>query len=551
MQHLKTSRLNISVVVSAVILFCSVCWAGQTIAHWSFNEGTGTGAGDRSGNGHDAILMNHTHWDSGISGTCLAFDGVDDYAIVADDDRLTAMRQLTVEAWVYLDVDVTHNHTTIIDKWYGSNASWALVLGLGNQPRMGATEAGASGGVETVISSNQAVPLHQWTHVVAVYDGVTMNFYLNGVKSTTWTTGDRGDNYVLNNNTLPVYIGGGTQGYFKGKIDEVSLYNYPLSQDTILAHYQAFSQSPCAKHIIAQWSFDEGIGTAAGDQSDNGHNALLMNHTHWASGISGTCLAFDGIDDYAMVADDDRLTGMTQLSIEAWVYLDADVTHNHTTVIDKWFMYNASWALVLGLGNQPRMGATEAGASGGVETVISSNQAVPLHQWTHVVAVYDGVTMNFYLNGVKSTTWTTGDRGDNYQLNNNTLPVYIGGGTQGYLKGKIDETTLYDCPLDSATIAAHYQKFLSVKTAKVPTIPCMSSRAFALSGTRFIFSNEKMRSGRVVLYGAGGKMLLVRNFSGSDSRIEVCPQGLAAGLYFYRMTMGDQTITQRFVYNPR
>src|SRR3990167_9085959 len=49
------------------------------VGYWSMNEGTGTVAGDASGNNNRGILTNGPTWVDGKRGKALNFDGVGDY----------------------------------------------------------------------------------------------------------------------------------------------------------------------------------------------------------------------------------------------------------------------------------------------------------------------------------------------------------------------------------------------------------------------------------------------------------------------------------------
>ncbi len=50
--------------------------------YWTFDEGSGTSAGDSSGNGHTATLVNGPSWVSGKIGDAVSADGVNDYVSI-------------------------------------------------------------------------------------------------------------------------------------------------------------------------------------------------------------------------------------------------------------------------------------------------------------------------------------------------------------------------------------------------------------------------------------------------------------------------------------
>jgi len=69
---------------------------------WHFSEGAGTRAADSSGNSNDGTLLYGPAWKSGSGctfGSCLSFDGVNDYVSLPS----ISPASLTVSAWVKAD----------------------------------------------------------------------------------------------------------------------------------------------------------------------------------------------------------------------------------------------------------------------------------------------------------------------------------------------------------------------------------------------------------------------------------------------------------------
>ena len=70
------------------------------VAHWKFDEGSGTTASDASGNGNTGTLINGPQWTAGKVGNALYFDGIDDVITVADSNSLDLSSAFTLSAWV-------------------------------------------------------------------------------------------------------------------------------------------------------------------------------------------------------------------------------------------------------------------------------------------------------------------------------------------------------------------------------------------------------------------------------------------------------------------
>lgn len=75
---------------------------------------------------------------------------------------------------------------------------------------------------------------NKWDYLAAVFDGTTVNFYVNGVLGGTADAST-----ALPNSFQPLGIGGGPAGnwYFDGSVDEVAIYNKALTVDQLQKHY--------------------------------------------------------------------------------------------------------------------------------------------------------------------------------------------------------------------------------------------------------------------------------------------------------------------------
>ena len=70
--------------------------------------------------------------------------------------------------------------------------------------------------------------------------------------------------------------------------------------------------------LIGYWTFDEGGGGTVHDYSGCGNDGTVYG-PGWVPGVSGTALAFDGVNDYVQVSDSASLDLTSAFTIEAWV----------------------------------------------------------------------------------------------------------------------------------------------------------------------------------------------------------------------------------------
>ncbi|MHC4570758.1 MAG: LamG-like jellyroll fold domain-containing protein [Planctomycetota bacterium] len=214
------------------------------VGHWQFDEGSGTIAADSSGYNNVGSLINGPTWT--VQGE-LSFDGVDDYVDIADDPSLDMTTKLTVALWINQPVLATDKALTA--KWdYQTQGCWAFQTANINSDELMvfiATRLGdnGSGGNGKTTGANMATG--SWYHVAFVYDGEgaanadRLKVYVDGQEKTLSFAGTIPS--FLQNSSASVKIGefgGILHRYFNGLIDDVRIYERPLSTEEVLQLYQ-------------------------------------------------------------------------------------------------------------------------------------------------------------------------------------------------------------------------------------------------------------------------------------------------------------------------
>jgi glucose/arabinose dehydrogenase len=193
------------------------------VGAWNFNENTGITAADHSGNNNNGALVNNPIWVAGKYGSALSFNGSNALVNIPNSASLQLTTGMTLEAWVKPTV-VPINWADII---YKDNDNYLLTAST-DQARIGAVVT--AGGVDQALTGATALSSGLWTHVAATYDGVNLKVYANGnLENTVPLTGN------ITVSTNPVTIAGDTRfsQYFNGTVDEVRIYNRPLTQTEI------------------------------------------------------------------------------------------------------------------------------------------------------------------------------------------------------------------------------------------------------------------------------------------------------------------------------
>jgi hypothetical protein len=170
---------------------------------------------------------------------------------------------VTVEAWAKSDTVNWNNTGMIVSKRNG----FIIHPNSGGKSLRFYVHSGGWTPVEFNLASIPGFDIRDWHQYVGVYDSTLANnqlkLYVDGVlRAQTNKTGN------ITNQGNPTYIGqdslccGGNRR-FDGLIDEVALYSTALSDDRILAHFNAAAIVPEPSTLLI-WSLLAGLGIGVG-----------------------------------------------------------------------------------------------------------------------------------------------------------------------------------------------------------------------------------------------------------------------------------------------
>lgn len=221
--------------------------ADSLIAYYSLDESQGLTAADATG-AYPGTLRAAPQWqpDGGAVGGALVFSGGNDAVDLGAFDIVGSA--LTLSAWVFVDsVNGIASEARYISKASGTtDQDHVFMLGSyldGTALRFRLRTN--NGGTTTLISSEGVVPLQQWVHVAATYDGGSMRLFANAVEVAS--TSKSGVIDVAP--SMAVALGNQPTGLVNrglvGQLDEVALLDAALTPDELLLLMDGLGGGDC------------------------------------------------------------------------------------------------------------------------------------------------------------------------------------------------------------------------------------------------------------------------------------------------------------------
>lgn len=237
--------------------------AANLMAHWKFDEGTGTAAGDASANNLDGTFKTGSAlWGAGVptwsadrygnANKALYFNAGGNVEVPYNTKLNPGT--LTISLWMKQDVNnpiLNNQYMVAMNRWNGYK------LNMQSDPKAFMTvKADVVGSANPAYyDRDNADPIltqGAWYHVVVTFGGGHTIFYVNGVMVKDWDN-TPGTGISLSGAPINLTIGqdlptdkysdvegdfyGAWGGYFKGSMDEVRIYNTVLTGTQITSLY--------------------------------------------------------------------------------------------------------------------------------------------------------------------------------------------------------------------------------------------------------------------------------------------------------------------------
>ncbi len=275
--------------IQANLALTTITASAGLLADWSFSEDKGTTAADSSGNGNTLALTGGVTWGpttiAGATqqpqgpttpqlGTGLALDGTDAGAYASASGIDLNDKSFTVEFWA------KQNDTGRLE----------YVINQGDPASAGGLQIGfnasnnffVSFGGSTLTTPTNDNNWHEWAVTFNSTTGQRI-IYRDGMAMTSDTAKP-----IAIAGSIPTFlIGKSDSFYFDGNVDEVRVWTVVRTQTDIQNNMNS-SSTDSTIGLLADWNFNEGSGTTAGDSSGNQHAATISGGATWIQTVVTT-----------------------------------------------------------------------------------------------------------------------------------------------------------------------------------------------------------------------------------------------------------------------
>jgi YVTN family beta-propeller protein len=326
---------------------------------------------DSIGN-NDGTWQGTPAYGTGVFGNAFVFNSVDNQVNIPDSPSLNfdPTSPMSLSFWFKrADNSTTAN---LIGKRSGCGAGeihYQVAIDPTNKLHFN------SGG--QVVSFNTIPPVGTWNHAAVSFDGSTARLYLNGelVNTAAITLGGA--------TSAPLEIGkSGSCTGFNGEIDDVKIYNRPLSDAEIANNYG----------LVSWWKADTNALDSAG-----ANNGSWNGTPTYDSGIAGEAFSLDGSGKSVTVpASGNWVFGTGDFAISFWAYSDEfsarlPLINNRRTPAS-----NNMWAIeVYPVANRVEFHS-------GLTIYLTATNLLTNSSWNHITVTRSGSTLSMYINGVPS-----------------------------------------------------------------------------------------------------------------------------------------------------
>jgi hypothetical protein len=215
------------------------------VGYWRLGETSGTTACDATGTSDGTYKGGYTLGQpgpfTGDSDTAVKFDAKSASVDVPNANALEVRDSFTAEAWVKRATPGRGVWETVVSKQRGA---FLMMFDGDDHLALRRSRFGTRADRAILAVSTTRVADHNWHYIAATKQGPDIHLYVDGVDVTAPIALPYG-NRTMGASGLPLVIGKSSDtSFFDGSLDEIAVYNRPLTAAEIANHFAAAGYTP-------------------------------------------------------------------------------------------------------------------------------------------------------------------------------------------------------------------------------------------------------------------------------------------------------------------
>jgi hypothetical protein len=425
------------------------------VAFWKLDEGIGTSAYDSTSNGNNGVLTAGTAapaWiTNGQVGSALSFNGINsrvNFAETSYTDVGSTTSSYTVMGWFKTTSNFSVS-ASIVEKSNGAGRyPFGLRLNSSEYASFAIYDGSSAPGVTASVALNDGI----WHHIAGVRDTTNDKLYLYVDGVLIGSTTDTTTQTAANNEDITIGNGGNSyeQYDFTGQIDQVKIYDYARSARQIAMDYSGGAP-------IAQWKFDEGVGSTVnnvgtGGTALNGTLGTGNSAPTWTTaGKFGKALQFNGTGSYAILNSTISLDS-DNWSISWWMKRSAN---RRESIFSYTYNGSSGFIEVDRVNNEIH---TESRTNNVWQGYLASKINTADNNWHHYSVAYGSDSTKLYVDGIFASSTTANSDTADFQVRYFGMQQLIASGYGEFFTGSIDEIKIYPYVLTASEIKLDYNQ---------------------------------------------------------------------------------------------
>ncbi|MCP4438633.1 MAG: T9SS type A sorting domain-containing protein [Aureispira sp.] len=313
-----------------------------------------------------------------------------------------------------------------------------------------------------VVTHTPSINDGQWHNIIFMRRSQQLHLYLDGVLVNSNLNATA---YNVNNtNNADVYIGStnGTGVFFNGSIDDLAVFNKPLTETeiaTIHSATQSFDALDLSAGLISKFDFENGSAIDPLDEAILSASSATL--TSDRNAIANNALAFDGTQDCKYMTGGkynfNQNSNDNHLSVSLWFKSNEGLNRQGLVNVGEYAGTSGDSRLTIELhhpsGDSIRIIQSDQSNN---TSVISSNATVSDNQWHHLVYIKQDNINILYLDGQELVYDSKTNRNIDGDKDLVLGGLISSGNNVGYLEGALDEVYIYNRGLHAPEVNELY-----------------------------------------------------------------------------------------------